>query len=91
MTRTEIIGAVAATLTTVAFIPQVHKVLVYRDTHSLSLGMYVIFTTGVMLWGIYGYLRADWLIIAANAINTVLCMTILVVKVRNDVLGHVSR
>ena len=48
MTRTEIIGAVAATLTTVAFIPQVHKVLVYRDTHSLSLGIYVIFTTAVM-------------------------------------------
>ena len=91
MTPTEIIGALAATLTTIAFIPQVHKVLVYRDTHSLSLGMYVIFTTGVVLWGIYGYLRADWLIIAANGINTVLCTTILVVKVRNDVLRRVSR
>lgn len=91
MTPTEIIGAVAATLTTIAFIPQAHKVLVYKDTHSLSLGMYLIFTTGVVLWGVYGYLRADWLIIAANAINAVLCATILVVKVRNDVLGRVSR
>jgi MtN3 and saliva related transmembrane protein len=91
MTHTEIIGAVAATLTTIAFVPQVHKVLVYKDTHSLSLGMYTIFTTGVVLWGIYGYLRTDWLIIAANAINTVLCTTILVVKVRNDVLGRLSR
>jgi MtN3 and saliva related transmembrane protein len=87
MTPTEIIGALAATLTTIAFVPQVHKVLVHKDTHSLSLGMYVIFTTGVMLWGIYGYLRTDWLIITANAINTVLCMTILVIKVRNDVVG----
>jgi MtN3 and saliva related transmembrane protein len=91
MTRIEMIGAVAATLTTIAFVPQVHKVLVYRDTHSLSLGMYVIFTTGVVLWGIYGYLRADWLIIAANAINTVLCLTILIVKLRNDVFGRVNR
>ncbi|HKS58810.1 MAG TPA: SemiSWEET transporter [Steroidobacteraceae bacterium] len=91
MTRTEIIGAVAATLTTIAFVPQVHKVLVYRDTHSLSLGMYVIFTTGVVLWGIYGYLRTDWLIIAANAINAVLCLTILIVKLRNDVFGRVNR
>jgi MtN3 and saliva related transmembrane protein len=91
MTRIEMIGALAATLTTIAFVPQVHKVLVYRDTHSLSLGMYVIFTTGVVLWGIYGYLRADWLIIAANAINTVLCLTILIVKLRNDVFGRVNR
>ena len=91
MTHTEIIGAVAATLTTIAFVPQVHKVLVHRDTHSLSLGMYVIFTTGVVLWGIYGYLRADWLIIAANAINAVLCMAILIMKLRNDVFGRVNR
>jgi MtN3 and saliva related transmembrane protein len=91
MTHTEIIGAIAATLTTVAFIPQAHKVLVSRDTHSLSLGMYVIFTTGVVMWGVYGYLRADWVIVVANAIVAVLCMAILVMKLRNDVFGRVSR
>jgi MtN3 and saliva related transmembrane protein len=90
MTHTEIIGAVAATLTTIAFVPQAHKVLVYKDTHSLSLGMYLIFTTGVVLWGVYGYLRGDWVIIAANAITAVLCMAILVMKLRNDVFGRVS-
>jgi MtN3 and saliva related transmembrane protein len=87
MTPTEIIGALAATLTTISFVPQAHKVLVYKDTHSLSLGMYVIFTTGVVLWGAYGYLRDDWVIVTANAITAVLCLAILIVKVRNDVLG----
>ena len=91
MTRTEIIGAVAATLTTIAFVPQVHKVLVHRDTHSLSLGMYVIFTIGVVLWGIYGYLRDDWVIVAANGIVALLCLAILVMKLRNDVFGRVNR
>lgn len=91
MTPTEIIGALAATLTTIAFVPQAHKVLVHRDTHSLSLGMYVIFTTGVVLWGVYGYLRGDWVIVTANAITAVLCMAILVMKLRNDVFGGVSR
>lgn len=91
MTSTEIIGAIAATLTTIAFIPQAHKVLVYKDTHSLSLGMYVIFTIGVVLWGVYGYLRDDWVIVTANAITAVLCMGILVMKVRNDVRGRISR
>lgn len=81
------IGALAATLTTLAFVPQAHKVLVYKDTHSLSLGMYVIFTTGVVLWGAYGYLRDDWVIVVANAITAVLCLAILIVKLRNDVFG----
>lgn len=91
MTPTEIIGAVAATLTTIAFIPQAHKVLVEKDTHSLSLGMYLIFTTGVLLWGTYGFLRGDWLIIVANAITAVLCIAILAMKIHNDGLGKVSR
>lgn len=90
MTHIDIIGSVAATLTTVAFIPQVHKVLVQRDTHSLSLGMYLIFTTGVLLWGLYGYLRGDWLIITANAITAVLCVAILIIKLRNDVFGKIN-
>ena len=39
----------------------------------------------------YGYLREDWVIITANAITAVLCMAILVMKLRNDVFGRVSR
>lgn len=91
MTPTEIVGAVAATLTTIAFGPQAHKVLVYKDTHSLSLGMYLIFTTGVLLWGLYGYLRTDWVIVTANAITAILCLAILFMKLRNDVFRNVSR
>lgn len=91
MTPTEIIGAVAAVLTTIAFVPQAHKVLVYKDTRSLSLGMYLVFTTGVLLWGVYGYLRDDWVIIAANAVTGVLCVAILIMKVRNDGFRDVNR
>ena len=91
MTSTEIVGAVAATLTTIAFVPQAHKVLVYKDTRSLSLGMYLIFTAGVLLWGLYGVLRDDWVIVAANAITAVLCLAILAMKLRNDGFRNVSR
>jgi MtN3 and saliva related transmembrane protein len=79
----EFIGYAAATLTTVAFVPQAVKVLKDRDTHSLSLGMYAIFTTGVALWGVYGWLRGDWAIVVANAITGALCLAILIAKVRN--------
>jgi MtN3 and saliva related transmembrane protein len=87
MTAAEIIGSVAATLTTIAFIPQAVKALKDKDTRALSLRMYVIFTTGVVLWGVYGYLRRDWVIVAANLITAVLCLAILVSKLRNDVFG----
>ena len=44
-----------------------------------------------LLWGAYGYLRDDWVIVMANAITAVLCLAILVVKLRNDVFGNVNR
>jgi MtN3 and saliva related transmembrane protein len=48
--------------------------------------MYVIFTSGVVLWAAYGYLRSDWVIVTANVITAVLCLAILVIKLRNDVV-----
>lgn len=87
MINTEIIGLLAASLTTIAFIPQAFKALRYRDTRSLSLGMYVIFTAGVILWGIYGWLRRDWVIVTANVVTAGLAIAILVTKLRNDVFG----
>lgn len=90
MINSEIIGLLAASLTTVAFIPQAFKVLRYRDTRSLSLGMYVIFTAGVILWGIYGWLRSDWVIVTANVVTATLAIAILVTKLRNDVFGDRS-
>lgn len=87
MINTEIVGLLAASLTTVAFIPQAFKALRHRDTRSLSLGMYVIFTTGVILWGIYGWLRGDWVIVTANVVTAGLAIAILVTKLRYDVCG----
>lgn len=84
--KAEYISFIAATLTTVAFLPQAVKVLKEGDTHSLSIGMYSIFTVGVACWGIYGWLRGDWAIIVANVITGALCIAILIAKIRNDVM-----
>ena len=91
MTATELIGYAAATLTTVSFIPQAIKSIRGHDTKSLSVGMYVIFTLGVVLWGVYGWFRRDPVIIGANAITGFLAITILVIKLRNDVFGASPR
>ena len=47
-------GYAAATLTTLAFVPQAVKTIRTRDTRSLSLGMYLVFTIGIGCWFAYG-------------------------------------
>jgi len=79
----EIIGYIAATLTTSSFLPQAIMTLKTRDTESLSLGMYSAFTLGVLLWLVYGIYLADKAIIYANAITLVLSSSILFIKVYN--------
>ena len=46
----EWLGYVAATLTTLAFVPQALKTIRSRDTGGISLGMYVVFTIGIAFW-----------------------------------------
>lgn len=80
------IGYVAAALTTLSFLPQALLTLKTRDTESLSLSMYSVFTLGVLLWLIYGLVIADKAIIFANAITLLLASFILAFKVRNTLL-----
>ncbi len=80
---TDLIGALAAVATTVAFLPQVIHTLKTRDTKGISLSMYSVFTSGVLLWLIYGILIASWPIIVANMLTLVLAATILALKFRH--------
>jgi len=83
MNLAEIIGAVAALLTTAAFVPQAFKVLRTRETAAISLTMYALFTAGVALWLAYGVITVQWSITIANAITLALAALILGVKLRN--------
>lgn len=76
-------GAVAATLTTLAFVPQAAKTIRSRDTRGISLGMYVVFTVGVGFWFAYGLVLGSWPMIVSNAITFVLSATILALKLRH--------
>lgn len=87
MDTQNLVGYAAAACTTIAFLPQAWTALKTRDTKSLSLGMYIIFTIGVGLWLMYGVLRNDWALIAANAITVMLSLTILITKLRYDIFG----
>jgi len=78
----ELIGSLAAILTTTAFIPQVWQVWRTRHTKDISLAMYAFFTTGVALWLAYGVLLASWPIIIANCITLLLAGSVLILKLK---------
>jgi MtN3 and saliva related transmembrane protein len=79
----QIIGFVAATCTTVSFVPQVIKTLRTRDTKGISLIMYSIFTFGVFLWLLYGVFIRDIPIIIANIITVTLALIVLILKIKH--------
>jgi len=79
----EIIGTIAAVLTTAAYIPQAIKVLREKDTKSLSLGMYIMISGGIFLWLIYGIMIESPSLIAANCITLALSGIILLMKIRH--------
>lgn len=78
----ELFGYAAAVLTTASFVPQVWHTWRTRDVNGISLGMYIVFATGVFLWLVYGILRDAWPIVVANAITLALAIAILAMKLK---------
>ena len=77
----ELVGYLAAGLTTVSFFPQAIKTLRSGDTKSISLGMYALFTSGVALWSLYGLLVKDGPVLVANLITLVPAAVVLQRKI----------
>lgn len=80
MNTTDLAGYLAASLTTLSFVPQAWLTFRSRDVSGISLGMYSVFTAGIALWLVYGFLLRAWPIVAANAITLALASAILVMK-----------
>ena len=77
-----LVSAVAATLTTAAFVPQALHIIRHKDTRAISLYMYVAFAAGVLLWLVFGILIANWPIIVSNAITLGLALAIIAMKLK---------
>lgn len=81
MITQDLIAYAAGILTTTSFLPQAILTIKTKDTSSLSLGMYSLFTLGVLCWLIYGIQSANYAIIFPNAITLVLASCILFFKI----------
>jgi MtN3 and saliva related transmembrane protein len=75
------IGLIAGICTTISFVPQIIKIIRTKHVRDLSLYMYIILTTGVFLWLIYGVLIREAPVILANSVTFVLCLFVLVAKI----------
>jgi MtN3 and saliva related transmembrane protein len=76
------VGYIAATLTTIAFVPQAWKTWKTRSAAGVSLRMYAIFTAGVALWLVYGLMIRAWPVVIANIVTLVLALFILVMRLK---------
>ncbi len=77
-----LVGMIAGILTTIAFVPQVLQVYRSRSAKDISLGMYAIFVSGVLLWLVYGCMIGAMPVIVANGVTLLLAAAILVGKLR---------
>ena len=80
----ELIGFTAAFCTTVAFIPQLVRVVRLRSAREISLPTFLLFSVGVFLWLIYGLRTGSKPVIASNAFTLILSLSILALKLRYD-------
>ncbi|TMU55430.1 SemiSWEET family sugar transporter [Flagellimonas algicola] len=83
MDTIEIIGLVAASLTTSAFVPQVYKTWKTKSTRDISFTMYGAFLIGTILWLYYGIYHNSLAIILANAVTGILVVCMLMLKLRH--------
>lgn len=82
MRLVDAIGYLAASLTTIAFVPQVVQTWRSRNTAAISLGMICLFSLGVAMWLAYGCLIGAWPVMIANAITLTLALLLLAMKLR---------
>ena len=80
------LGLVAGTLTSIAAIPQLVKILRTRHARDISVWQPLLLAFGVALWLIYGILIHDTPLILANIVPLAcnVMLTLLKLRYRND-------
>lgn len=80
----EMIGFIAAILTTGAFFPQMIYVVKTKNVKDISLAMYLILTSGMILWLTYGILIDQPPIVISNIFTISMVIVIIYHKIKYD-------
>ena len=83
MNLTSVIGLIAAVLTSSSFLPQAIKTIRTKDTSAISLYMYVLFSSGTLMWLIYGIAIGSYPVWLANGFTLIFACIILYYKIHH--------
>ena len=78
----EVIGYVAASLTTFCFLPQLIHTFKTKSVDDLHIGAMVLFDLGLSFWLVYGIWLHSWPMILANTVTLGFQLVLLGLKVR---------
>ena len=78
----EVVGTVAAVITTFAWLPQILKILRERQARDISLATTATLASGVFLWVVYGVAIGSMPVILANAVSFLFIAAIVALKLR---------
>lgn len=84
MKNIDVLGFIAATLTTLSFLPQLLKTWQTKSARDVSLLMLSTFSIGVFLWLLYGMFIQSWPVIVANFLTLIFNLLILSLKIRYE-------
>ncbi|MBE7410538.1 MAG: SemiSWEET transporter [Leptospiraceae bacterium] len=82
MSLETLIGYIAGLLTTIAFVPQMLKVILTRKTTDVSRNMYIVLILGISCWIYYGVLHKELPIIISNVFVLIFSLIILIYKLK---------
>ena len=88
MQASDVLGYLAAALTTLSFVPQAWRTFRTKDVSGISLKMYTLFTLGVAVWLAYGIVLGEVPMMIANSTTLLLAIPVLVMRIRYGRKAH---
>ncbi len=77
-----IVGIGGSICTATSFLPQLLKILKEKKANDISFGTLIVLFAGLGLWVGYGFLKHDWIIVAANSVSFAINITIMFFTLR---------
>jgi len=84
MSIEEIFGWIASILTTLIFIPQIHKAFKTRLTNDISMLMIVLAVLGNTAWLIHASLTGNTPLIVCASLIIIMSIVLIIFKIKNE-------
>ncbi len=86
-----ILGIIAATLgiiSSIAYLPQIHKIIKRKSAEDISLITYGMFTLSIFVWFLYGIELKKFVIIIPNIFAFICCISTFLLSIYYQKKNH---